>query len=148
MLTKATVVIFILSICLSEGSNSCPSPCTCTDNGREVDCSGKGLNETPELYDSVTILDLSSNNISVAIPPNSIDWGSNLKFLDLRNNRIKDIVKYDIQWLPKLTRVYLDYNLITVIDKHTFEENTDLWKLTLNGNELDLSKITELLIVP
>jgi len=147
MLTKATVIIFILSICLSEGSTPCPSPCTCTDSGREVDCSGKGLSETPELHDSVIVLDLSSNNISVAMPPFSSDWASNLKFLYLSNNRIKDI-KYDFQGLLDLTQVYLDYNLITVIDKRAFEGNTELRKLTLNGNQLDLSETTDFLVVP
>jgi len=147
LLTRSTVVIFILSICLTEGSNSCPSTCTCTDSGREVDCSGIKLNEIPEIIANITTLNLSFNNISVAVPPNSSAWGSRLKFLYLNNNLIKDI-KSDFQWLPELMHVCLDYNLITVIDPHAFEGNTKLWKLTLTGNELAISKGTQFLIVP
>jgi Leucine-rich repeat (LRR) protein len=113
-----------------------------------VDCSGKRLQETPELHVSLTTLNLGFNNLSVAVPPNSSVWGSHLKFLYLNNNRIKNVVKSDFQELPDLIHVYLDYNLITVIDKHAFEENTKLWKLTLNGNELVVPESTEFLIVP
>jgi hypothetical protein len=113
-----------------------------------VDCSGKELNEIPELHDSVTVLNLGFNNISVAVPPNSSVWGSHLKVLYVNNNHIKDVVKSDFEGLPKLMHVRLDYNLITVIDKHAFEANTKLWELTLNGNELDLPQGTEFLIVP
>jgi len=113
-----------------------------------VDCSGKELNEIPELLANITTLNLSFNNISVAVPPNSSAWGSRLKFLYLNNNLIKDIVKSDFQWLPELMHVCLDYNLITVIGPHAFEGNTKLWKLTLNGNELAITKDTQPLIVP
>lgn len=113
-----------------------------------MDCSGKELTEIPELrVPHITNLDLSFNNISVAVPPNSSVWGSRLKFLYLNNNYIKD-VKSDFQSLPKLMHVYLDYNLITVIDPHVFEGNTKLSKLTLNGNELSVTQSTSFLIVP
>lgn len=149
MLTSATVFIFILSICLAEGSKSCPSACNCEENGKEVDCSGKNLTQIPELRAAnITNLDLSFNNISAAVPPNSSVWGSQLKFLYLNHNHIKDVVKSDFQSLPKLMHVYLDYNLITVIDPHAFEGNTKLTKLTLNGNELAVTQNTPFPIVP
>jgi len=145
MLTRATVFIFILSICLTEGSKFCPSACTCTEEGKEVDCSGKELTEIPELLlTHITTLDLSFNNISVAVPPNSSVWGRQLKFLYLNNNHIKD-VKSDFQSLPNLMEVYLDYNLITVIDPHVFERNTKLSKLTLNGNKLTMTQTASFL---
>jgi Leucine-rich repeat (LRR) protein len=113
-----------------------------------VDCSGKELQEIPELNNShITTLDLSSNKISVAVPPNSNVWGSRLNFLYLSNNNIKD-VNSDFRKLPELMHVHLDYNLITVIDPHAFEGNTKLWKLILNGNELAITKGTQSLIVP
>jgi len=147
-LTRATVFIVILSVCLTKGSESCPSACECTESGKEVDCSGKDLTEFPELgVQNITGLDLSFNNISVALPPNSSVWGSRLNFLYLNNNHIKD-VKSDFQSMPKLLHVYLDYNLITVIDPHAFEGNTKLSKLTLNGNELVVSQTTPFLTVP
>ena len=147
MLTRPVVFIFIFSICLTEGSKSCPPTCKCTDSGREVDCSGKELKEIPEIpVSNIMTLNVSYNNISV--PPNSSVWGSHLKFLYLSNNRIKDVVKSDFQSLPKLMHVYLDHNLITDIDEHAFEENTKLSKLNLNGNKLTLPKVTEFLIVP
>jgi len=148
MLARATVFIFILSLYLTEGSESCPSACKCTEKGKEVDCSGKELTEIPELdIPHITNLDLSFNNISVAVPANSSAWRSQLKFLCLNNNHIRD-VKSDFQSLPKLMHVYLDYNLITVIDPHAFEGNSNLSKLTLNGNELIVTQNTPFLIVP
>ena len=114
-----------------------------------MDCSGKELTEIPEIhFPHITTLDLSFNNISVAVPPNASVWGGRLNFLFLNNNHIKDIVKSDFQLLPKLMNVYLDYNLITVIDPHAFEGNTKLWKLTLNGNELAVTQATQFLAVP
>jgi Leucine-rich repeat (LRR) protein len=114
-----------------------------------VDCSGKELNEIPELQvANVTTLNVSFNNISVAVLPNSSVWGRRLKFIYLNNNHIKGVVKSDFQWLPELIHVYLDYNFITVIDPHAFDANTKLWKLTLNGNELAITNGTQSLIVP
>lgn len=114
-----------------------------------MDCSGKELTEIPELrFQHITSLDLGFNNISVAVQPNSSVWGSRLNFLYLNNNHIKDVVKSDFQSLPKLIHVYLDYNLITVIDLHAFEGNTKLLKLTLNGNKLAVAQNTPFLIVP
>lgn len=148
MLTRATVVIFVFSICLTEGSKSCPSVCTCTAGERELDCSGKELNAIPELPDSnITSLDVSFNNISVVVPPNSSDWGRELKFFYLNNNRIKD-VSFDFQSLPELTHVHLGHNLVTVVDSHSFEKNSNLGRLILSGNELTLLEDTEFLIVP
>jgi Leucine-rich repeat (LRR) protein len=114
-----------------------------------VDCSGKELQEIPEIHISeITTLNFGFNNISVVVPPNSSVWGSLLNFLYLNNNHIKDVVKSYFQWLPNLMHVHLDHNLITVIDPHAFEGNTKLWKLTLNGNYLAITKGTESLIVP
>jgi len=114
-----------------------------------VDCSGKELKEIPELHVThITTLNLSFNNISVAVLPNSSVWRSHLQFIYLNNNHIKNVLKSDFQGLPKVVHVYLDYNLITVIDPHAFEENTKLWKLTLNGNELDITNGTQSLVVP
>lgn len=149
MLTRPAVLIFIFSICMIEGSKSCPTTCKCTGSGREVDCSGKELKEIPEIpVSKIMTLNVSYNNISVPVPPNASVWGSHLKFLYLSNNHIKDVVKSDFQRLPKLKHVYLDHNLITDIDEHAFEENTKLSKLILNGNKLTLPKGTEFLIVP
>jgi Leucine-rich repeat (LRR) protein len=114
-----------------------------------VDCSGKELKEIPELHVAhITTLNVSFNNISVAVPPNSSVWGDQLQFIYLNNNHIKYVVKSDFQRLPKVMHVYLDYNFITVIDPHAFEENTKLWKLNLNGNELAITNGTQSLIVP
>lgn len=114
-----------------------------------MDCSGKELTEIPELHNlHITELDLSFNNTSVAVPANSSVWRSQLKFLCLNNNHIKDVVKSDFQSMPKLMHVYLDYNLITVIDSHAFEGNRKLLKLTLNGNELTVTQNTPFLTVP
>jgi Leucine-rich repeat (LRR) protein len=113
-----------------------------------VDCSGKELKEIPELLTEITTLNLSFNNISEFVLPNSSVWGSRLNFLYLNNNNIKYVVKPNLQWLPNLIHVYLDYNLISVIDPHAFEGNPELWKLTLNGNELAITNGTQSLIVP
>jgi Leucine-rich repeat (LRR) protein len=113
-----------------------------------VDCSGKELKEIPEYLANVTTLNLSFNNISAAVQPNSSVWGIQLNFLYLNNNNIKSIVKSNFRWLPKLIHVYLDYNLITVIDPDAFVENSKLWKLTLNGNELAITKGTQSLNIP
>jgi hypothetical protein len=114
-----------------------------------VDCSGKELNEIPEISISkIMTLNVSFNNIAVATPPNSSVWGRHLKFLYLNNNNIKRVLKSDFQRLPKLIHVYLDHNLITDIDEDAFENNTKLWKLILNGNELTLPNGTQFLIVP
>jgi len=113
-----------------------------------VDCSGKELKEIPEHLAKVTTLNLSFNNISTVVPPNSSVWGSRLNFLYLNNNHITYVVKSNFQWLPELIHVYLDYNLISVMDPHTFEGNPKLWKLTLNGNELAVTNGTQSLIVP
>ena len=148
MLARATVLIFIFSICLTEGSNRCPPECTCTNSGREVDCSGKDLNTIPILpVSDVMTLNVSFSNISVAVPSDSDDWERQLKFFYLNNNYIKDVTKFDFQSFPELMHVYLDHNLIADVDPHAFEENTKLWKLVLNGNKLTVPKHTEFLVV-
>ena len=114
-----------------------------------MDCSAKEMQEIPEFHVSrITTSNVSFDNISVDVPPNSLVRENRLEFIDLNNNKIKGVVESDFQGLPKLMHLFLDYNLITVIDPHAFERNTKLQKLTLNGNELAFTKSTQPLIVP
>lgn len=43
--------------------------------------------------------------------------------------------------------VYMDYNLINVIDKNEFEGNNKMKKLKINGNEIDVKKNKKFKIV-
>ncbi|XP_021933223.1 leucine-rich repeat-containing protein 15-like [Zootermopsis nevadensis] len=149
MLTKATIVVFIFSICMLQGSNPCPAACTCTDNRKEVQCSGKQLNAIPNIQGSnITTLDVSFNNISLIHPNDFGNWGGQLKFCYLNYNYINKVEISVFRRLPELTHIHLDYNLISQIDQHTFEENHKLSKLILNGNTLTLPNDTEFLNVP
>jgi Leucine-rich repeat (LRR) protein len=134
---------------MTQGTNPCPEACTCTANGKEVQCSGKQLNAIPELLGSnITTLDVGHNNISLIHPYDFGNWGRLLKFCYLNHNHIKKVEISVFRKLPELTHIHLDYNLITQIDTHTFEENRKLWKLILNGNTLTLPTDTGFLNVP
>jgi Leucine-rich repeat (LRR) protein len=150
MLTSKAVAFFFFfffSICMAQGSNHCPEICNCTTDGKGVECSGKNLELCPELRGSnLTNLDISFNNISLT--HDFTVSGRQLKYFYLNNNRIKRVEKSVLSKFPALMHIHLDYNLITQVDPHTFEENRVLWKLTLNGNTLTLPKDTEILDVP
>jgi hypothetical protein len=49
--------------------------------------------------------------------------------------------------MNKLMNVYMDYNLINVIDKNEFEGNNKMKKLKINGNEIDVKKNKKFKIV-
>lgn len=149
MLTTTAVVIFILSVCLTQRSNSCPAACTCTANRKEVHCFEKQLKAIPELQGSnITTLDVSFNNISLILQHDFGNWGRQLKFLYLSHNYIEKVDVSAFLNLPELTHVHLDYNLITQMEPHTFEGNHKLWKLILNENNLTVPEHTGFLNIP
>lgn len=149
MLTNTALVFFLISICMTRGSNYCPGICTCMAAGKELQCSGLHLELIPELQGTeINTLDISFNNISLIFPDDFNTTGRQLKYFYLNNNVIKDVDQSVFSKLPSLMHINLGYNLITRVDPNTFEDNNRLWKVILNGNALTLPEDSEILNLP
>lgn len=84
---------------------------------------------------SLTHLNLSTNNIREI--SNTSFYNSSINILDLSRNQISNL--YFLQnSLPNLTELYLNGNNITEVPKHIFENQSQLKKLDLSMNRIQI----------
>ena len=133
---------------------SCPSKCSCTAGS--VDCTGAGLTSWPtslpsnttllilsrnrissiaesdlELYDSLTSLDLSENEI-VGFGISSLR--SRLEVIDLSWNKLREL--NFLPFLPNLRVLNVSFNSVNGVDNATFSLNARLESLSLDNNPI------------
>lgn len=132
---------------LSSRSRARP---TCSWDGVKCDAAGhctelrlcnSGLNGTLDAFYSavfqhVTLLELSNNNLFGAIPSN-ISLLLTLTSLDLSNNNLVGAIPYQLSKLPRIFGLYLGNNQLTNLDTTMFSLMPCLQFLYLNGNQLN-----------
>ncbi|XP_060115456.1 oligodendrocyte-myelin glycoprotein [Heteronotia binoei] len=91
----------------------CPSVCSCSENNRNVDCSGRNLTTLPHgLQDNITYLNLSHNHL--ADLNSQLTRFANLRTLDIAHNQLWNLPAN----LPRsLWEIYAAHNNIKVLQK-------------------------------
>nr|ABB21118.1 variable lymphocyte receptor A [Eptatretus stoutii] len=148
--------------------------CTCNDNTKSVDCSGKMLTAIPSNIptdtdrlvlqgnklsslprtafhglNKLTNLNLWGNQLQT-LPPGVFDHLVALDRLHLNNNQLTSLPPGIFDQLTKLTRLDLDRNQLKSLPDGVFDKLTKLTDLTLSENKLQslphgvFDKLTEL----
>nr|ABB59083.1 variable lymphocyte receptor A [Eptatretus stoutii] len=134
--------------------------CTCNDQTKNVDCSGKMLTAIPSNIPTDTDrLDLQSNKLSSlpskafhglskltylsltqnklqALPPGVFDHLVELDTLGLNNNQLKSLPPKIFDKLTKLTLLYLNTNKLQSLPEGVFDKLAELKTLDLQINQL------------
>ena len=128
--------LFVVLPIISSSQSACPQRCTCDTQRHQVNCQNAGLRHIPwDLPDPIglTHLDLSGNEISEL---NAAILYNNLRFLDLRDNRITRIADGVLRDLPHLEELILKNNHLSEIGSDVFKDMQQLRQLDLSSNEL------------
>uniref|UniRef100_U5ED75 Putative kek6 n=1 Tax=Corethrella appendiculata TaxID=1370023 RepID=U5ED75_9DIPT len=115
----------------------CPKICICDiiDGFKRADCSGENLiNTYTDVPDSVEILDLSNNRISVLDNKCLRDYKNVIK-LFLSENEIQTIFLDAFIEMKFLKYLDLSENRLEYIDDKIFEENSELIEVNLSQNK-------------
>lgn len=114
----------------------CPSDCKCDDETLMVNCNEGHLDVLPiALNPSIQRLVIKNNKIKTI--DSSIQFYSELTFLDLSNNHLVNIPERTFQYQKKLQELHLNHNKIGAITNKTLNGLTSLTILNLRGNFLD-----------
>jgi Leucine-rich repeat (LRR) protein len=139
-------VFIILIFAVTISGNPCPDVCDCLGEEDYIlaDCSGQDLNKIPE-NNNITLyyIDLSNNSIT-EIRKYDLRGYKSIRILNLSNNGISNIDENLFQELVNLKYIYLSENNISSLPPTTFNRNLNLKKLYLKGNPLTLSNHTSI----
>nr|ABB21110.1 variable lymphocyte receptor A [Eptatretus stoutii] len=124
--------------------------CTCNDNTKSVDCSGKRLTAIPSNIPTDTDrLELDLNKLS-SLPSKAFQSFTKLTFLSLNNNQLQTLPEGVFDQLVNLDKLYLQYNELKSLPSGIFDKLTKLTDLRLGYNKLQslpngvFDKLTEL----
>lgn len=109
--------------------------CTVVQGTLTADCSNLGLNSTPVFWPNVTSINLSHNKFTELPQPQSLP--SNLTYLDLSYNEIKQIKNKTFQGLWRLSDLRLNDNKLGVpvnLDKNIFGDLENIKHLDFSNN--------------
>jgi Leucine-rich repeat (LRR) protein len=127
---------------------TCLNICECfgEEDYLVADCAGRDLNKIPE-NNNITLyyIDLSNNNIN-EIQKYDLRHYISIRTLNLSNNGMSNIDENLFQELVNLKHIYLSENNISYLSPTTFSRNLNLKKLYLRGNPLSLPNHTSLLV--
>ena len=133
LITAIVAVILFVGVV-----SSCPSVCSCTSNGVNVNCSRRGLDSIPtDLPNNTYDLQIQYNKISV-IENNTFNNLPDLRYLELQYNDISVIENNAFNNLPDLCYLYLHSNKITSIKSDMFNNLTNLYRLELQHNGISV----------
>lgn len=138
---RSTVVqfAFILSALHSFSVNAlanCPGSCKCDEQNLMVNCGEGFLDVLPiALNPSIKRLIIQRNKIKTI--DSSVQFYSELVFLDLSYNHLFNIPPRTFQYQKKLKELHLNYNKIGAITNETFIGLSSLVSLNLGDNFLD-----------
>lgn len=130
---------FLLSVMHNVSVNSlanCPPSCKCDEQNLMVNCGEGQLDVLPiALNPSIKRLIIQRNKIKTI--DSSVQFYSELVFLDLSYNHLFNIPPRTFQYQKKLKELHLNYNKIGATTNETFIGLTSLVSLNLGDNFLD-----------
>lgn len=128
-------IVLVHQLAIVDGSY-CPSDCKCDDETLMVNCNEGHLDVLPiALNPSIQRLVIKNNKIKTI--DSSIQFYSELTFLDLSYNHLVHIPERTFQYQKKLQELHLNHNKIGAISNKTLTGLTSLTVLNLRGNFLD-----------
>uniref|UniRef100_A0A1A9WGQ7 LRRCT domain-containing protein n=1 Tax=Glossina brevipalpis TaxID=37001 RepID=A0A1A9WGQ7_9MUSC len=112
---------------------NCPSGCQCDDNTLIVQCGEGQLDVLPiALNPSIQRLIIRSNKIKTI--DSSMQFYTELTFLDLSSNHLVNIPQHTFAYQRKLQEIHLNHNKIGQINNKTFVGLSAVTVLNLRGN--------------
>ncbi|KAL5290651.1 hypothetical protein ACFFRR_010173 [Megaselia abdita] len=135
VLVTIAVTIALLTTVVS-GFTYCPMGCSCDDEKLTVECEQGYLDVLPiALNPSVQRLSIKQNKIKTI--DSSIQFYSELKYLDLSTNNLLEIPQRTFAYQKKLQELHMDSNKIGSVNSKTFVGLTSLTVLSLRGNFIE-----------
>ncbi|XP_045582081.2 protein slit isoform X2 [Procambarus clarkii] len=114
----------------------CPARCACF--GTTVDCAKRGLTRLPRgVSPDTQRLDLQGNELT-AVYYTDLAGLSQLRILQLHDNKLHTIERGAFQDLQQLERLRLDNNRLQHLPDNLFTNCPGLYKLELNRNQLKI----------
>nr|XP_020474050.1 leucine-rich repeat-containing protein 52 [Monopterus albus] len=114
-------------------SSGCPDRCMCDDQ-LVVQCAGQHLTTFPVNLPLATRQLIISNNRIVELPPLTLNYLSDLVYLDCSNNSLSEISESTFGNLRKLAYLDLSFNHLTRIEDRTFGPLASLVMLRMTDN--------------
>ncbi|XP_074506670.1 leucine-rich repeat-containing protein 52-like [Sebastes fasciatus] len=130
------LLFFILFITVNSSpvlSTGCPDRCVCDDQ-LVVQCAGQHLTSFPVNLPLATRQLIISNNRIVELPPLSLNYLSDLVYLDCSNNSLTEISESTFGNLRKLAYLDLSFNTLMRIEDRTFGPLASLVMLRMTDN--------------
>ncbi|XP_078278265.1 uncharacterized protein omg [Rhinoraja longicauda] len=130
---KLTRCLLALLSILSSAAATCPPECLCSHNARHIDCSGRNLIALPNnIQPNIISLNLSHNAIEDL--DDRLTEFINLRFLDISNNRLRNMPML----LPlALWELDASNNDIKVLQKDDTVSQWNLIKLDVSNNLIE-----------
>lgn len=114
---------------------NCPARCHCDDETLVVSCSEGHLDVLPiALNPSIQRLEIKKNRIRIV--DSSLQFYSELSYLDLSHNRLFGLPAKTFYYQKKLLELHLNHNQITAVTNKTFHGLGALSVLNLRSNQL------------
>ncbi|KAM6970508.1 uncharacterized protein FYW47_005748 [Aplochiton taeniatus] len=112
----------------------CPSACSCSDNHRHVDCSGRGLGQLPHrLQHNLHSLNLSHNRLTGGLDGQLTAY-NHLRVLDLSHNHLAHLPVA----LPRaLWELHVANNHVRLLEKNDTAYQWNLQLLDMSHNRLE-----------
>ncbi|XP_062561459.1 insulin-like growth factor-binding protein complex acid labile subunit [Armigeres subalbatus] len=129
-------VLLIGALVVPFGKAGCPPRCQCDDDTLEVVC-GEGLLDVLPIVLNPSVQRLTIRNNKIRALDSSIQFYSELTFLDLSYNHVFNMPPRTFFYQKKLTELHLNHNKVGSISNKTFTGLESLAILNLRGNFLD-----------
>jgi Leucine-rich repeat (LRR) protein len=114
---------------------TCPSQCQCDDKNLRVECSNSNLAVLPIMLNP-SLKDLKANNNKINKLEGALSFYDSLEFVDLSNNQIRHVGKYQFIKLSMLQQLNLSDNFVTHLYKETLLGPKAIQTLDLSKNIL------------
>lgn len=136
ILSLLAFIIFAIQIVSTNALANCPPSCRCDEQNLVVNCGEGHLDVLPiALNPSIKRLIIQNNKIKTI--DSSVQFYSELVFLDLSYNHLLVIPPRTFQYQKKLKELHLNHNKIGSISNETFIGLSMLTSLNLGDNFLD-----------
>ncbi|XP_067824048.1 oligodendrocyte-myelin glycoprotein [Heptranchias perlo] len=125
--------LLALLFILPSTTATCPSECSCTQNDRFVNCSGRGLTALPESI-QVNVISLNISHNSIKDLDNSLTRFINMRILDISSNQLSNMPTH----LPvALWEIHAASNSIKILVKNDIATQWNLKKLDVSNNMIE-----------
>ncbi|XP_021705874.1 insulin-like growth factor-binding protein complex acid labile subunit [Aedes aegypti] len=116
--------------------SACPPPCQCDDDTLEVVC-GEGLLDVLPIVLNPSLKRLTIRNNKIRGLDSSIQFYTELRFLDLSYNHVFNMPPKTFMYQRRLSELHLNHNKVGSISNKTLTGLDSLTILNLRGNFLD-----------